>query len=428
MVDVIVIGAGFAGCAAAREVRRAGLEPLIVEAQDRIGGRTWTSDWDGQRFERGGNFFHWFQPHAWTEIVAAGATAVPLPHADPVHWTVGDEIRTATAAERYAIGDRSWGAYNADSYSVLPQPHAPLLDPAAIRRLDAMTIQERIDELDLTDDERALLIVEAEGVSSGHLDDAGALSVVRWHALSGHTLAGAQEACGYYTVAEGTIAFLQPILDAAACEVRLNTPIAAVEQSGDHVVVTTHAGEALGARAVVVTVPLNALGDVRFEPALSEGKQAGIALGHAGRGSKLLLRVRGPRGSISAMHPDHPFGYIATIFDHGDEQIIVCFGRDASEIRDGDLAWAQAQLDRAVSGYEVLGMNWHDWVADPYAQGTWAIHRPGWYTNHHAEMQRPEGRVILANSDFADGWAGFVDGALESGKRGGQITATLARA
>ena len=39
MHDVIVIGAGFAGCAAAREVRRDGKEPLILEARDRIGGR-----------------------------------------------------------------------------------------------------------------------------------------------------------------------------------------------------------------------------------------------------------------------------------------------------------------------------------------------------------------------------------------------------
>jgi len=427
MHDVIVIGAGFAGCSAAREVRRAGLEPLIVEAQDRIGGRTWTSEWDGQRFERGGNFFHWFQPHAWTEIVAAGVTAMPLPHADPVHWTVGEDIRSASPAERNAIGERAWGAYNADSWTVLPQPHRPLVDPAAIRRLDYMTVQERIDEHDLTDDERSLLTVEAEGVTSGHLDHAGALSVVRWHALSGHTLAGAQEACGYYTVDEGTIAFLQPIVDEAACEVRLSTPIQAIEQHADHVVVTTLAGEAIPARAAVVTVPLNALGDIAFEPGLSEGKQGGIAMGHAGLGSKLLLRVRGPRGAVSAMHPDHPFGYIGTMFDYGDEQIIVCFGRDAAEIRDGDLAWAQAQLDRAVSGYEVVGMNWHDWVSDPYARGTWAIHRPGWYTQYHAEMQRPEGRVILANSDFADGWAGFVDGALESGKRGGRIAATLVR-
>jgi monoamine oxidase len=38
-------------------------------------------------------------------------------------------------------------------------------------------------------------------------------------------------------------------------------------------------------------------------------------------------------------------------------------------------------------------------------------------------MQRPEGRVILSNSDWANGWAGFVDGAIESGKAGGSWAA-----
>jgi monoamine oxidase len=427
MHDVIVIGAGFAGCAAAREVRRAGREPLVVEARDRIGGRTWTSEWDGQRFERGGNYFHWFQPHLWNEVVAAGVTPLMPPSGDTVHWTVREEIRTGTRAEREAINESAWAKYTEGSWEILPQPHAPLLHPDRIARLDGMTIQQRIDELDLTDDERALLTVECEGVASGHLDDAGALSVLRWHALSGHTLALTQETAGGYTIAEGTIAFLQPILDAAACELRLEAPVEAVEQEADRVVVTLRSGEALAGRACVVTAPLNALGGIRFEPGLSEGKQAGIALGQAGIGSKVMLRVRTPGGPVSGMHPDHPFGFLGTIFElGGDEQMLVCFGRDGDEIVHGDLAWAQRELDRVVPGCEVLGMNCHDWKGDEFSRGTWGIHRPGWYAHHHAEMQRPEGRVVLANSDFADGWAGFVDGALESGKRGGRIAAALA--
>ena len=60
-----------------------------------------------------------------------------------------------------------------------------------------------------------------------------------------------------------------------------------------------------------------------------------------------------------------------------------------------------------------------DWLADEFSRGTWAIHRPGWYTTYHAEMQRPEASVILAGSDIANGWAGFMDGAIESGLRAG---------
>ncbi|MBV8954502.1 MAG: FAD-dependent oxidoreductase [Solirubrobacterales bacterium] len=59
----------------------------------------------------------------------------------------------------------------------------------------------------------------------------------------------------------------------------------------------------------------------------------------------------------------------------------------------------------------------HDWLADESSRGTWAIHRPGWYEHHHAAMQAPEGQVVLAGSDLANGWAGFIDGAIESGFR-----------
>ena len=79
----------------------------------------------------------------------------------------------------------------------------------------------------------------------------------------------------------------------------------------------------------------------------------------------------------------------------------------------------QRQLDEILPGYEVLAARAHDWLADEFSRGTWAIHRPGWYTTYHAEMQKPEGKVILAGSDIANGWSGFMDGAIESGLRAG---------
>ena len=424
MHDVIVIGAGFAGCAAAREVRRAGREPLVVEARDRIGGRTWTADWGGRAYERGGNFFHWFQPHAWTEIMAAGCTPTMLP--DPVRASrlVGGEVHATDVAEHDAIIESAWAKYTADSWRILPLPHDPLSPRNDIARLDGMTIAERIAELDLSDDERGVLIAECEGLASGYADDAGALAVMRWHALCGHNLLSTQQASGGdIAIAEGSIAFLQPILDAAACDVLLGSPIAAIEQDADRVVVTTRAGEAIVGRAAVVTIPLNVLGDVAFEPGLSEAKRAGIAMGHAGMGGKAMFRVRGLDETVVALADDHPFGWFCTLFDDGDEQTLVAFGRDGADVRGDDLAWAQREIGRVFPEATVLEMSYHDWKADEFSQGTWAIHRPGWYAHHHAAMQEPEGRVILASADIADGWAGFVDGAIESGKRGGRWAA-----
>ena len=70
--DVIVIGTGFAGVTAAREVSRAGLTTLVLEARNRVGGRTFTSKFAGDQIELGGTWVHWSQPHVWAEITRYG--------------------------------------------------------------------------------------------------------------------------------------------------------------------------------------------------------------------------------------------------------------------------------------------------------------------------------------------------------------------
>lgn len=58
--DVVVVGAGPSGLTAATELRKAGLSVAVVEARDRVGGRTWTGDIDGAMIEIGGQ---WISPH-----------------------------------------------------------------------------------------------------------------------------------------------------------------------------------------------------------------------------------------------------------------------------------------------------------------------------------------------------------------------------
>ena len=70
--DVVVIGAGFAGLVAARELGRAGLDVIVLEARDRVGGRTWTDRRLGHDLELGGTWMHWVQPHAWATQFPVG--------------------------------------------------------------------------------------------------------------------------------------------------------------------------------------------------------------------------------------------------------------------------------------------------------------------------------------------------------------------
>ena len=133
-----------------------------------------------------------------------------------------------------------------------------------------------------------------------------------------------------------------------------------------------------------------------------------------------MIHARGEAVSQNSLRFLHPFGYLSTevLRDDG-TQLMIGFGGDAESCDPADLAGMQASLDETLPGYEVLDATAHDWLADEFSRGTWAIHRPGWYEHHHAAMRRPEGNVILAGSDLANGWAGFIDGAIESGLRAG---------
>lgn len=72
LFDAVVIGAGYAGLTAARDLTFAGSMVLLLEARDRIGGRTWTSSVDGYLYEMGGTWISWNQPHVYREISRYG--------------------------------------------------------------------------------------------------------------------------------------------------------------------------------------------------------------------------------------------------------------------------------------------------------------------------------------------------------------------
>jgi monoamine oxidase len=418
--DVIVIGGGFAGVTTARETTLGGADTILLEARDRLGGRTWTRDWNGTDIELGGGWVHWHQPHVWSEITRAGVGTERGEDAARASWFSGNERRTGSIADRDAIAERGWNQFVDGVLDALPLPHDPAFAADELARFDRQTIAERVAELDLDEEEHDVLWAELESLAHGHLEDAGAVAVLRWHALSGGTLHLTQETGGRVTFTDGTRSLVDAIASKAPFETRLSTPVAAVSQADGRVEVHTRAGETLPARVAVVAVPLNALGGIEFDPPLSETKQEAIALGQASCGVKIFIHARGEPIFQNGIKPSHPFGYLDTEIVYPDDtQLMIGFGYDQELSDASDLAAVQRQLDEILPGYEALAATAHDWLADEFSRGTWAIHRPGWYTKYHAEMQRPEDAVVLAGSDFANGWAGFMDGAIESGLRAG---------
>ena len=154
MHDVIVIGGGLAGVTTARETTLGGLGTLLLEARDRLGGRTWTYRWNDTDIELGGGWVHWHQPHVWSEITRAGLSVERGTDAQVSGWFVGKERRTGTLEERDEIAERGWNQFVDGVREALPLPHDPLFMSDLLARFDERTIAERVNDLDLDEEER----------------------------------------------------------------------------------------------------------------------------------------------------------------------------------------------------------------------------------------------------------------------------------
>ncbi len=140
--DVVVIGAGFAGLVAARELGRAGLGVRVLEARDRVGGRTWTDRRLGHDLELGGTWVHWVQPHTWAEMTRYGREITRSPAVGEAYWLgAGDARRAGTLDEFMTLIADGQQAIVDDVRTAIPRG----IDPEAgqIGQLDMLSIQDR---------------------------------------------------------------------------------------------------------------------------------------------------------------------------------------------------------------------------------------------------------------------------------------------
>ena len=183
-----------------------------------------------ERIEYGGAWVHWHQPHTFSELTRAGLTVSVSPEAGGRRgmWATSARAGRSPSATRSSA---RVGPVRRRGGEALPQPHAPLGALGALGRFDRLSIAERIDELALDEEERDVLAAELESLAHGPLDQAGAVSVLRWHALSGYSLALTQFTGGRVTIDAGTGALLAAIRDAAPFDVELESPVAASRRS-----------------------------------------------------------------------------------------------------------------------------------------------------------------------------------------------------
>ena len=413
--DVIVIGAGFAGLTAARELSRSGHSTILLEAKDRIAGRTHLAERLGRNLELGGTWVHWTQPYVWAEMGRYGIKALPGPEFTKALWTVDGQRHEGTAESLMELLDGPNRLLLADSRRYFPMPWSPLDNPD-VADIDGLTLSDAIERLELPEDQRQLLRSFWTLNFNGRLDQAAYTQALRWCAVASGDWQLMFEACASFKIDGGTRRLAEAILADSTAELRLNQRVASIDQDDQQVLVTTTAGKQYAARQAILALPLSVLNDIDIQPPLSPGKQEAAARGQAGRGAKLWIKVDGRQERFVAFGPETgALNFVQAEYIDHDTTTLVCFGPDAGAVDVQDVAGAQRHLDAIVPGLTVLDVAGHDWVEDEHARSTWPMHYTGYLTRYLAELQRPEGRIRLAGSDFANGWGGFIDGAIESG-------------
>lgn len=174
----------------------------------------------------------------------------------------------------------------------------------------------------------------------------------------------------------------------------------------------------------VITLPMNVLKDVEFSPQLSAAKLAASKETHSGAGTKFHAIIEGTHGNFAVTAPTTEPQPITYMFSAGVEQgdtHIISFGPSPEFLDVNDNENVQMAIRRFIPDAHVKRVFGYQWNLDPFSRGTWCVYRPGQYGRYLTQLQQSEGRLVFANSDWASGWRGFIDGAVESGLRAGRL-------
>jgi monoamine oxidase len=419
--DVLVVGAGFAGLTAARELSRAGMKVLLVDARNRLGGRTFTSSFLGQKIELGGTWIHWSQPFVWNEVVRYGLGLAESPGAaaETASWLVDGKLRQGGAERPWKIIADAMTAFcdvdRQGGRQVMQMAHDPLFRKDLLIPWDRLSLQDRLDQMKFGRETRDLLSPQLSINCHASLKDGGFADMLRWWALGEHDMGRMFDKLGRYKIKEGMGELARRMLDDSDADLLLSSPVKSVSREGDTYVVVTDKGQTFTTRAVVMATPLNVLANISMPAGWGAGKRSMIERGHVGRGSKCYVHIRQKVGNWIGMAPaPHPISLAWTEKQRDDGTLLVCFGPpNLLDITDEEAV--QAALRTLLPKVEVLGVTGYQWAVDPYSQGTWCWYRPGQLTQGLPGLRSAEGGIFMAGSDQAEGWRGFVDGAIESG-------------
>jgi monoamine oxidase len=424
--EVIVIGAGAAGLAAAAALGRAGHSVLVLEARDRIGGRIWSRHEPALAvpLELGAEFIHGAaaETHAW--LRSAGATALDA------------------SGERWSYLD---GRLQQRTHSPLGQVRGALEAAKVLAKPDVSLESFLTGDSGkgLSDETRSMARAFVSGFDAADPERVSLHSVAEeWRAGGMLDSSQSRPGGGYGSLLSALCAALDPV----HVRLQLQTVVTDVRWSSRSVEVTGRwLGEAFrtSARKAIVTVPIGvlklapqALGAIRFTPPLLAKQSAFDGL-LAGPVLKVMLHFRRPfweeqdggsYAGASFFHaPGKLFPTFWTMVPVRTSLLNAWVGGPTAE-RLGDLADEEivrraldcvaAVFSRKPGELQLQAAYVHNWQRDPFSSGAYSYVAVGGARAREILASPLEGALFFAGeATDTSGDATTVNGALRSGAR-----------
>jgi len=428
-VSVLVAGAGLAGLTAAYDLVSMGADVKVVEARDRVGGRVWTirdGFTDRQHAEAGGDMID----EAQTEIREL-ASSLGLTLKRILREGFGYVRPDKSGQPKIVSRDvhRGWQhlAAQLDGLTRRYRLAEQRWDSPIAADLARRSVSQWLDEGRADDDLRAM----ATGLRGFFLADPEELSLL---ALVDQFAGSDQPGPGTMYRIEGGNDRLPAALAAKLGDrVQLGGELVAVSVRGRSV----HSGVRQGRTVatlmsdyIVFALPATTLRRVPIVPALPPHQHQAIASLRYGRGTKTLLQFdrrfwRAP-GRPRAF--GSPLAYGA-LWEGNEEQagragiLTMLAGGSASDAT--QLAIEREGIERFAGGLGWLGLDGAKltasrqivWQSDPFARGGYAFFDPTFDPSLREWLARPAGRLFFAGEHTSLRWQGYMNGAVESGRR-----------
>ena len=383
--QIIVVGAGVAGLVAARRLADRGLDVLVLEARDRVGGRLWSHRMpNGEIVELGG------------EWISTSQTAV----IDLAHELGLGLIDTGMD---FISRDPVGGPPIADEeHERLARLLADRMKEMGPERLSSMSAHEVLEGLGDTGPALSILRSRLQGTAGAPLESIAAAEIGEEFGIGDD---------GTYVRIEGGNDLLASAL-APGLDLRLGVQAISIRQTQDDVTVET-AHENFKASAVVLAVPLGVLKHLRFEPELPDEVASVLRTLTMGIGLKVAIATAVPPPMFRRQDMDIPAWYWTGLGPSGSvRRAVTAFaGSEAgvAPLREHTIfRFARAAPEAMFDGAPVVA----DWGSDPLSGGCYSLIGPRQRVTLDA-LSRPLGRVFLAG-EHVNG-SGTIDGAIRSG-------------